>query len=636
MLSSRFSTANAISLHAACHLGFSNTRRVLYLRTRQHLQINRKVLRRLSPILAAKSNPTRAPPPRTNRTEDLPAALLTRRIADSLTDTALYSLLRSHHATLNPIHLAAATKALRRLKASKESSLSAQLVVSLMTTDSAPSRLLLACPPRELSSIAWACTQVFPQPGLISSVIGMAAKKVLNTNHSELAPQGLCNLFWAFASWSCSEEEELLSLLSLSLEYRLTTSGSDCLSAQDISMLLWSMARLSYLPSTSIVKNLSLRAMSIMEASKDQPSLISTQGLSNIVWAAGSLSRLCLDPHHNCSTRLNSFKLVVVRASESTLGYNFKLIETSALMSGLTLIIQSIGVDDLYFPALQTSFKDHLVSLSTSLMSRCRTVNESMGPLASITSSLVPLTSAIASEAIEAWVIALLDFLSRAQSVEFAYADATECSTVLWALCRVLSDMRPSISIDTTAAQFVLSRLMNRFMSVDFESSSSKKAIAKVAWSCEMNIYPLHKAPLAHKDPLYLINDNDTLAFLNKALPTLLMDSIDGSTLGLFASVLWALSHRLERIKETLHGSRVKSNPRVLHSNELDEGWGIITSKVNLTTVIHQRGLSRLTRRVLKTVVNKIQEMLLQSDLHDPSNNHQNNVAALSTSCSRW
>jgi hypothetical protein len=569
----------------------------------------------------------------------LPDALLTRRLADSFSAASLFSLLKAHQTTLNPIHLAAATKAMRRLKL-HESSPSAQLILTLMASESAPSQLLLSCPPRELSSIAWACAQVFPKPGRASALITQAAKVMLSSDTPALTIQGLCNLYWAFASWSCSEDAELLERLDASLKDQLTSRGHPNWSAQDISMLFWSMAKLSHLPCGMIIEGLTRQALSIIN-SKDRSSSLTSQGLSNIIWAAGNLSRLTSEDTSYGFMKRQSLTQLAERASALAPYFSFKLVELSACMTGLSLVIQSVGSDD--YPSFKASFDRLLTRSADSLKTNAPTFRESIGPIASIISSLAPLTDAIPAQSIEASLIIFLDIVVGAETAELDKADFSECSKVIWALCSVLSSVSLS-SLDPQRVQSTLSRLLSVLTKSLSDTDIDESAMARVSWACSMRHVKKGQvsSPLLLFDTLgsgqsfdaFLIGGHDTHPFFSRVLQ-IILHSKTVPSLGLYASVLWSLSSRLD--KENKDGpfpsGRISSNSLLESKDDLEDGWSVVSSSSSSDR--QESDIRCLARKVMRRVSKDIGVLLSQSSHFDRPKAHQNHVAALSVACSR-
>ena len=567
----------------------------------------------------------------------LPDAILTRRLADCFSDASLFSLLKAHQMTLNPIHLAAATKAMRRLNL-KESSPSAQLVLSLMAHEAAPSRILSACPPRELSSIAWACAQVFPKPGQASALISQAAKVMLSSHAPALTIQGLCNLYWAFASWSCSEEAELLELLDSYLKDHLTASGHPNWSAQDVSMLLWSMAKLSHLPCDTITEGLTHQALSIMD-SEDRSSSITSQGLSNIIWAVGILSRLTLKDTHDGSMRIKSLTQLVERASALTPYYSFKLVELSACMTGLSLVIQSFGSDD--HPSIKAFFDEILARSADSLKKNSPTLRESIGPVASIMSSFVPLTAAVSVQLIEAFVVVVLDIVVGAKISDVDEADFCECSTVVWAMCSILSSVSLS-SVDSQRVQMALSCLMSVVTKALSALDINESAMARVFWACKMRyvqygqVYSSFLSSdtpgLGHLSDDFIISSHDAHRFFSQALHVIL-HAIGLPSLRLYASVLWSLSSRLEDSVGSLSAGHLSPNYFSESKDGLEDGWSVVCFSPG--SYGFENDIQGLARKVMRRMLKHISILLFESSLSDLPEAHQNHVAALSVASSR-
>ena len=576
--------------------------------------------RRLSPKAMATSSSASKMMSSDGGPENLPAPLLTRRIADSPTGSVLSSLLQSHQTTLNPIHLAAAAKATRRLK-QQQSSPSAQLLVSLMTSESfAPSHLLLSCPPRELSSIAWACVQVFPKPGPVSSTLSNATKVILSRKHNNSTPQGLSSLLWAFALWSCFDDEELLELLCLSIEQCLVASGSDNFSPQDISMLLWSFAKLSSLPSITIIKGLLSRAISIMEQD-DQG--FTPQGLSNVVWSAGILSKLCSNDQPESPVILQSLTQLVVRASSIAPSCRFKLIEISAYINGLSLLYQSqssASNSDIFSPSLLSSLEQVLSLACGRLMSHTIGLSDTIGVLAGITAALVPLSGIISHSVVEGWIKVSLDIVLGATTDEKRSLDLEESSSLIWALCKVHGDVA---LIDPLIMHSSVSQLIMGVTSKILESEWSESAIARILWACTM----MSKDSLSRADKRFSICDEDVLFFLSVVVHKL-KSNHQGHSLGLYSSILWALSSRLDTFISFQKGIKLPSS---FKDEELDGGWGVVTSGVKEQTNMLY-GLIRIT---LRLVIRNIDSVLLESSRLSDDGAHQNNISSLCVASSR-
>ena len=640
---------------------------LLVLSPRRHASLT--VKSQLQPETSAKGKLKHGPAHGhgTNKPEALMhPALLTSRISHCMSNASLFSLLYAHQTSLNPIHLAAATKALLRMsvnEAAIESSRAAKLIQSLLVAigenhaigeghatgeGHAPSHLLLACPTRELSSITWACCQLFGHSQPLAAVLSEATKIILSRPDSEITPQGICNLAWSFATWSHSCDTTLIKIIESALIKTLHLSegaSSVTLSSQDVSMLFWSMARLEHLPSTFVIEKLSFHMLLIHDTPQSKSKSFTSQGLANIIWAAGSLSRHCGDDDNGLE-KLRLLYLVAQTASSRCLSMSFKAVELSALITGLSLAAQSSG--DRYNkneppstgitpPSLFLTTIEGLLPTASAELLQTKDLAKIVGIIASISSSLVPFLNVLSTSSLVHWIQSSVAQVSAMKDEDLLAAKPDELATMLWATCKVASYLGAHNLPNKVLVCSCLSRLTNIAIKAFARPRVESSSIAKVAWACKMKWAVIKTSVRGPSDVVdsdcgdFLIAKEAAYGFLSQALRHLSSCLAEDSSLGMVASILWAASTRFSK-NTYIPGNKLS---RVAHTadNFDSEGWGVVSSsRVDVESPLDLEKDVRWTRLWVK---NNIHHLLRHDDSVSDLTTHENNVSALSVACSR-